>query len=182
MALRSWWMAPRLARRRSPRQSPPARINCRSATRRRRRSPSRLARAPRRTWSWPAPRPAAAASVGSVEITTTPPGAEVTVDGVPRGISPVQVAGLAPGPHAVTLARAGRLLRRTVTVEAGASVPLAVAMAGTGTGPGWLTVTSPVPALHLHRRDPGRPHGHAADAADRRTPSAGAGKRCAQVP
>jgi hypothetical protein len=90
---------------------------------------------------------AAAASVGSVEITTNPPGAEVTVDGVPRGISPVQVAGLAPGPHAVTLARAGRLLRRTVTVEAGASVPLAVAMAGTGTGPGWLTVTSPVPAL-----------------------------------
>jgi hypothetical protein len=90
---------------------------------------------------------AAAASVGSVEITTTPAGAEITVDGVPRGISPVQVAGLAPGPHAVTVARAGRLLRRTVTVEAGASVPLSVAMAGTGTGPGWLTVTSPVPAL-----------------------------------
>ena len=84
---------------------------------------------------------------GLGQITTSPPGAEVTVDGVPRGISPVQVAGLAPGPHAVTLARAGRLLRRTVTVEAGASVPLAVAMAGTGTGPGWLTVTSPVPAL-----------------------------------
>ena len=59
----------------------------------------------------------------------------------------MQVAGLAPGAHAVTLARAGRLLRRTVTVEAGASAPLAVAMEGTGTGPGWLTVTSPVPAL-----------------------------------
>jgi PEGA domain len=90
---------------------------------------------------------AAAARVGSVEITTTPPGAEITVDGVRRGISPVKVPGLTPGPHAVTLARGGRLLRRTVTVAAGASVPLAVAMEGTGTGPGWLTVTSPVPAL-----------------------------------
>ena len=85
--------------------------------------------------------------MGSVQITTTPPGAAVTVDGVPRGISPVQVTGLAPGPHAVTVARAGRLLRRTVTVQAGASVPLAVAMEAAGTGPGWLTVTSPVPAL-----------------------------------
>ena len=91
--------------------------------------------------------PTAVAKAGSVQITTNPPGAEITVDGVSRGISPVHVAGLAPGPHAVTLARAGRLLRRSVTVEAGASVPLAVAMEGTGTGPGWLTVTSPIPAL-----------------------------------
>ena len=140
-------MAPPLARRRSPPQSPPGTHQLQVGNE----APQTitveagvsssthvvLARA----------EPAAAASVGSVEITTNPPGAEITVDGVPRGISPVQVAGLAPGPHAVTLARAGRLLRRTVTVEAGASVPLAVAMAGTGTGPGWLTVTSPVPAL-----------------------------------
>ena len=90
---------------------------------------------------------AEAASVGSIDITSSPPGAAVTVDGVARGASPVQVAGLAPGPHTVTLARAGRLARRTVTVEAGASTPLTVAMEGASSGPGWLTVASPVPAL-----------------------------------
>jgi hypothetical protein len=89
---------------------------------------------------------AGAAIVGSVAITTNPPGAAVTVDGVPRGVSPVQVPGLTPGTHAVTLARAGRLLRRTVSVEAGRSTSLAVTMDGTARGPGWLTVTSPVPA------------------------------------
>ena len=89
-------------------------------------------------------RAATPVSTGSAQITTDPPGAAITVDGVPRGVSPVQVRDLTPGTHAVTLARAGRLLRRSITVEAGATASLAVPMEGTG--PGWLTVTSPVPA------------------------------------
>jgi len=88
----------------------------------------------------------AAAPTGSVEITTEPPGAAITVDGVSRGVSPVRVADLPPGTYAVTLARAGRLLRRSVTVRAGASTALVVAMERDATGSGWLTVTSPVPA------------------------------------
>ena len=88
----------------------------------------------------------AAAPTGSVEITTEPQGAAITVDGVSRGVSPVRVADLPPGTHAVTLARAGRLLRRSVTVRAGASTALVVAMERDATGSGWLTVTSPVPA------------------------------------
>ena len=93
-----------------------------------------------------APAATTAPSVGSVAITTIPPGAAVTVDGVPRGVSPVQVRDLTPGTHAVTLARAGRLLRRTVSVRAGGTASLAVTMEATAPGPGWLTVTSPVPA------------------------------------
>jgi hypothetical protein len=89
---------------------------------------------------------AAAAATGAADITTDPPGAAITVDGVPRGVSPVQVRNLTPGTHAVTLARAGRLLRRSITVQAGATASLAVPMAPGGTGSGWLTVTSPVAA------------------------------------
>jgi hypothetical protein len=88
----------------------------------------------------------AAAGTGSVEITTEPPGAAVTIDGVSRGVSPLRISDLPPGTHAVTLARAGRLLRRSITVRAGASTSLVVPMESGATGSGWLTVTSPVPA------------------------------------
>lgn len=91
---------------------------------------------------------AAAVRTGIAEIITDPPGAAITVDGVPRGVSPVQVGDLKPGTHAVTLARAGRLLRRTITVQAGGKATLSVPMdaGASGSGSGWLTVTSPVPA------------------------------------
>jgi hypothetical protein len=81
-----------------------------------------------------------------VEIATEPPGAAITVDGVARGVSPLRLDDLPPGAHEVTLARAGRVMRRLITVRAGMPTSLVVTMDGGGVATGWLRVTSPVPA------------------------------------
>lgn len=47
--------------------------------------------------------PQAAATTGSLSITTTPPGALVFIDGQMKGISPATIPGLAPGPHKIRL-------------------------------------------------------------------------------
>jgi hypothetical protein len=82
----------------------------------------------------------------TVEIATEPAGAAITVDGVPRGTSPLRLDDLPPGAHEVTLARAGRVMRRLITVSAGTPTSLVVTMDGGGAATGWLRVTSPVPA------------------------------------
>jgi TonB family protein len=48
-----------------------------------------------------------AAVEGSMRISSTPPGATVTVDGVVRGVTPIDVAGLAMGPHEVKVEQKG---------------------------------------------------------------------------
>jgi len=55
-----------------------------------------------------------------ITIATTPPGAQVSIDGTPRGITPITLRDLAPGTHRVTVARAGYLENsRTVEVVSG---------------------------------------------------------------
>jgi hypothetical protein len=90
--------------------------------------------------------PATAVTTGSLQITTDPAGADVRVDGQARGRSPLVVNDLAAGAHDVLVSRAGRTVRRTVTVAAGTTNGLVIAMGGGGVESGWLTVTSPVPA------------------------------------
>lgn len=77
----------------------------------------------------PPPRPMALTG-GVVDIASEPPGATVTVDGVPRGTSPVRLDDIAPGAHEVVLSRSGRVLRRLITVHAGVPTSLVVEMAG----------------------------------------------------
>ena len=43
----------------------------------------------------------------TLEVRSTPSGAQVTVDGVARGATPLTIRGLAPGAHALVIARAG---------------------------------------------------------------------------
>jgi PKD repeat protein len=46
-------------------------------------------------------------NTGSLAVITNPPGAEIFVDGVFKGVSPVSIAGLAPGGHTVLLTLEG---------------------------------------------------------------------------
>jgi TonB family protein len=71
-----------------------------------------------------APTAALPAVEGSIRVESTPPGATVTVDGVVRGVTPVDVAGLAMGPHEVKVEQKGF----APTVETVALAPEAPAL------------------------------------------------------
>jgi hypothetical protein len=91
-----------------------------------------------------------ASSAGSLQITTDPPGARVSVDGESRGATPAMVTGLAPGSHQVSITSASGTVNREVVVEAGATASLIVATSpGSEFASGWLSVTSPFSAQVL---------------------------------
>ena len=85
---------------------------------------------------------------GQLQVRTDPAGANVTVDGIPRGKSPVLVESLAAGEHSVVLEAEGATtpVKQTVAVEAGMTASLVVPMAATEAVPvsGWIAVTAPV--------------------------------------
>jgi serine/threonine protein kinase len=90
--------------------------------------------------------PREAAAVGQLQVKSEPSGARVSVDGTPRGLSPVMVAGLAPGEHTVVLAGDAGEVKQTVTIESGATASLVVPMsaaAPAGPASGWLTIGGP---------------------------------------
>ena len=88
-----------------------------------------------------------ASSTGVLSIATIPPGATVEVDGVGRGLSPVDVAGLAPGDHAVAVIIGNRRVTEQVGVAAGRTTTLLVPVgrpenqAGTV---GFVTIAAPI--------------------------------------
>ena len=71
--------------------------------------------------------------------------ARVSVDGVPRGTSPVTVADLAPGEHAVLLESDLGSVKQMVTIEAGITASLTVPLAAPEGAPvsGWIALTAP---------------------------------------
>jgi hypothetical protein len=75
-------------------------------------------------WPWIATRAAGAEAtdnLSSFAINTTPQGAQVIVDGEPRGVTPLTLV-IAPGSHAVTV-RAGTLERNiTINAKAGGEI------------------------------------------------------------
>jgi hypothetical protein len=85
---------------------------------------------------------------GQLQVRTEPAGAQVTVDGVARGTSPLTVGDLAPGEHAVVLSSAAGSSRQTVTVQRGATASLVVTLAAGDTTPassaGWISINAPV--------------------------------------
>ena len=90
---------------------------------------------------------AAAAGVGSLQIRTEPAGAQVSVDGVARGKSPLLVEGLTPGEHAVALESDLGTVKHTVTVQASTTASLVVPLTMTpGEGApvsGWVSLAAP---------------------------------------
>jgi len=86
---------------------------------------------------------------GQLSVTTNPPGARVIVDGIARGVSPIELTGLAAGAHRVTLGEGRTSVNQQVTIRAGATstlvVPLVSPTASGRADFGYLSVTSPVP-------------------------------------
>jgi serine/threonine protein kinase len=76
---------------------------------------------------------------GTLAVTTEPAGAQVIVDGEPRGVTPVTLT-LPPGPHRVELVGEGEPRSIPVTITAGMQVSQYVELARTGTVKGQLQV------------------------------------------
>ncbi len=66
------------------------------------------------------------AMTGGLDVRSDPPGARVTIDGQPRGTTPVTVRDLAPGDHQVVLEAGGRKVTQAVRVDAGITAQLVV--------------------------------------------------------
>lgn len=81
--------------------------------------------------------------VGQLLVTTEPAGARVSVDGQARGVTPVRLADLAPGPHAVSIKSDSGTIQRSVTVERGQTASLVVSLVAQSAF-GWVSISSPV--------------------------------------
>lgn len=66
------------------------------------------------------------AMTGGLDIRSDPPGARVTIDGQPRGTTPLTVRDLAPGDHQVVLEGGGRKVTQPVRIDAGITAQLVV--------------------------------------------------------
>jgi hypothetical protein len=85
-------------------------------------------------------------SAGQLQIRSEPSGAQVSVDGVPRGQAPMTVLDLSPGEHVVVVESELGSVKQTVAIEAGATASLVVPMnaAPSAPAPGWISVSSPL--------------------------------------
>ena len=83
---------------------------------------------------------------GRVEIGSEPPGAQVVLDGVSRGTTPLALADVPPGQHRVSVSAGDNTVNRVVNVTRGATSTLVVSMSPTATGGsgGWLAIQAPV--------------------------------------
>jgi hypothetical protein len=90
--------------------------------------------------------PKAAATKGQLVVRTEPSGAQVTVDGVGRGVSPATISDLAPGDHTVVVAGGLGSVRQKVTIESGATASLFIPLDAPEGAPvsGWVSIETPV--------------------------------------
>jgi PEGA domain len=89
--------------------------------------------------------PKTTATFGQLQVRTEPGGARVTVDGLPRGTSPVTVGELTPGEHSVQLESDFGSVKQIVTIEGGLTASLVVPLSAPEGAPvsGWMSVTAP---------------------------------------
>jgi hypothetical protein len=82
---------------------------------------------------------------GHLQIRTEPAGARVSVDGLPRGTSPVTVPDLSAGEHAVLVESDLGSVKQTVIIEAGITASLTVPLAAPEGAPvsGWIALSAP---------------------------------------
>ena len=94
--------------------------------------------------AWPTVRsePATRAKTGTLRINTEPPGAQVSVDGQPRGAAPLEVANLAAGSHRVTVTGRGGPTTREVSLGAGeiSSLLISTIAPAPAMASGWLSI------------------------------------------
>lgn len=90
--------------------------------------------------------PKAAATTGVLQISSDPPGAKVTVDGVARGTAPLTLNDLTVGQHSLTLENEVGSVTHAVTIAPDAPVSLVVPLGAPQGAPvsGWISVSAPV--------------------------------------
>lgn len=83
---------------------------------------------------------------GRLEIGSEPPGAQVALDGVSKGVTPLAIADVAPGQHRVSISAGETTVNRIVNVTRGATSTLVVSTApvASSASGGWLTIKAPV--------------------------------------
>jgi hypothetical protein len=89
-----------------------------------------------------AARPSASATT-TVDVTSDPAGARVTIDGNASGVTPVSVS-VEPGAHEVIVSNGSSSMSRTVTVGEGTTAAVLATLMAPGSGAGWVTLASPV--------------------------------------
>jgi hypothetical protein len=89
--------------------------------------------------------PVPVASTGSIEITSDPAGARVSLDGSSVGATPLTLRNVTAGRHALVIASGGNSVNRSVEVASGATASMFVAV-GTPhpAGSGTFAVESPI--------------------------------------
>jgi hypothetical protein len=97
-------------------------------------------KAPAAAPSTPAKPAGESSKLGTLALTTQPAGARVLLDGKAVGESPVTLADLAPGKHALTLVGASGSVKKVVRIEAGKTLTLEVPIYS-----GWIAVFAPIP-------------------------------------
>ena len=83
---------------------------------------------------------------GRLEIGSDQPGAQVALDGAPKGVTPLVLNDVPVGQHRVTVSSGENTVSRTVTVTRGATLSLVISTAaGTANSAGgWVTILAPV--------------------------------------
>jgi hypothetical protein len=75
---------------------------------------------------------------GALQVTSTPAGARVLVDGRERGVTPLELSEVPAGAHVVQIESAAGLVRRTVQIAGGRTEVITEAIY-----PGWIHVSAP---------------------------------------
>jgi hypothetical protein len=93
--------------------------------------------------------PAAAGPTGGgvLHVSSEPEGARVTLDGTPRGYTPLAVSELAPGDHDLVLESDRGVVQRRVRIDPGVAasvvVPMNAAASAGGPVSGWIAMAAP---------------------------------------
>jgi hypothetical protein len=88
--------------------------------------------------------PTGVGSSESLQVSSDPPGAQVVVDGKPRGVTPLTVAAIGIGDHEVVISSGDAKVKRTVNVAKGATASVVATLAPAGSSAGWLSIKSPI--------------------------------------
>ena len=75
-------------------------------------------------------------STGRLDVSSDPPGAQIRIDGVAKGVTPLTLEGVEPGDHSVSLSRNGVTIVRSVKVSPGTTGSVMASLARGRSGGG----------------------------------------------
>jgi hypothetical protein len=87
--------------------------------------------------------PTSSGSTGSLSVTSTPAGAEVSVDNEVKGITPAMISGISPGTHALKITKEGyRDFSTNISIDAGQVREYSTGLTAVAKSPGFAEVTA----------------------------------------